>query len=83
MNEKPFHEIMLELHRKLRDVRDELDDALECPKHFAWNGLCACIRGGITCIMIAVWDVMEDAKRAHEKRLERMKQVDCETGISS
>jgi hypothetical protein len=26
--------------------------------------------------MIAVWDVMEEAKRAHEKSLERMKQVD-------
>ena len=76
MNEKPFHEILLSLHGKLRDVRDELDESLQCPKHIGWNSLCACIHGGITCVMIAIWDVMEDAKRAHEKRLERMKQVD-------
>lgn len=76
MNEKPFHEILLNLHGKLRDVRNELDDALQYPKHIGWNSLCACIGGGITCVMIAMWDVMEDAKRAHEKRLEGMKQVD-------
>ena len=75
MNEKPFHEILLNLHGKLCDVRDELDDALQCPKHIGWKSLCACIRGGITCVMIAIWDVMEDAKSAHEKRLERMKQA--------
>lgn len=76
MNEKPFHEILLSLHCNLCEIRNQLDEALYCPKHAAWNGLCACIRGGITCVMIAIWDVMEDAKRAHEKRLERMKQVD-------
>ena len=74
MNEKPFHEILLSLHHKLSDVRNELDEALQCHKHIGWNSLCACIHGGITCVMIAMWDVMEDAKRAHEKRLERMKQ---------
>lgn len=76
MNEKPFHEILLSLHGKLCDVRNELDEALECPKHMGWTSLCVCIRGGITCVMIAIWDVMEDAKRTHEKRMERMKQVD-------
>jgi len=73
MNEQPFHEILLNLHQKLSDIRGELNDALKCPKHYGWNSLSACIGGGITCVMIAIWDVMEDAKRSHEKRMERMK----------
>ena len=76
MNEQPFHEILLSLHHKLSVVRYELDEALKCPNHMGWNSLCICIHGGITCVMIAIWDVMENAKRAHERRLEQMKQVD-------
>lgn len=63
--DKPLSELMEELRRDVSKIRGKLSDIR---RSYGWDDRIEHIEGGLTCMLVAMYDTMEEWKRFEEKQ---------------